>query len=161
MVFVTLASVLSVYGATTQSPNFVPTFHKGFSAGLRSAPTTCVTAILAGVNDPDFSRKAREECESRNQRKNFCVDYCVNRAERERRAAKSLSLAEVPKGACNTPPKKVFGSKEDCLKFRLKHCTVNCKRGRDQTHCSNDALVSCVRMAKDLFRPQFQSKKYN
>lgn len=157
MVFLLIGSAVSAYGAVdfkkspTISRNVVPTFHRGFSAGLRPAPTQCVTEILVGFNDLDFSRKAREECESRNHRKGFCVDYCINRAERERRSAKSVSLVDVPKAACNTPPKKTHNSKEACLKVRLKHCGVNCRPGRDQTFCSRQALVDCVRMDRTRY----------
>ncbi len=157
MALLLVGSAVSVYGTIDfrkgayVSRDIVPTFHKGFSAGLRPAPTQCVTDVLVGFNDLDFSRKVREECESRNYRKKFCVDYCVNRAERERRAAKSVSLVEVPNMACNSPPKNTFGSKDECLKSRLKHCTVNCKRGREQSLCSRSALIGCVRADRALY----------
>ncbi|MBI4140714.1 hypothetical protein HY485_02645 [Candidatus Woesearchaeota archaeon] len=155
MVLIVLGSTIAFgvpTGQVTKAANLATTYHGGFSAGLRSAPKQCITDIIVGVNAPDFLRKAREECESRNQRYAYCVDMCVNRAAREHKsAAKQVVLKEVPKAACNTPPKKVFDSKEACLKERLKHCAVNCKHGKEQTFCSRQALVDCVRMDRTRF----------
>ena len=139
--------------ARTADPNLKPTFHKGFSAGLRPAPTQCVTDILARPGTPDFRRQVKEECVKVNPRKTFCVDFCVNKAERQARSVRTIALTSIPKAACNTPLKKVYATPEACLKERLRHCAGNCLRGRDQSFCSGEALYYCRRMGANPFKP--------
>lgn len=137
------------------NPNLKPTFHRGFSVGLRPAPTQCqfVTPFVIPFSTKDYARAVKDECEKTNPRKKFCVEYCVNKAERERRKALTLSLKAVPNAPCANPPKRVYPTPEDCTKERLRHCSVNCKRGTEQSQCSNEAFSYCRRQGKTPFVP--------
>ena len=145
-----LASVVNVFAAT--SPNLVPTFHKGFSAGLRSAPMQCVTEVLVDNTAPNYARTLREACGKVNQRKNFCVDYCINKVERDRKASRAITFSKVPKAACMKPLLKTFASVEDCIKDRTRHCAVNCESGRDQSKCSSKLMAECRKIGKGVYK---------
>ena len=142
----------AVNGASTANPNLVPTFHKGFSAGLRPAPTQCVTEVLVDYTKKDYARTAREACEKVNQRKNFCVDFCMNKVERDKKAAREVTLKNVPKAACLKPVSKTYSSVEECMKARTKHCAVNCEDGRERAKCSRTTMVECRKIGKGVYK---------
>ena len=149
-VIATLVLTSIVNGAPTT--NFVPTFHKGFSAGLRPAPTQCVTEVLLDYGAKDYARTLRESCERVNQRKNFCIDFCMNKVERDRRASRAITLTKVPKAACMKPLMKTFASVEACIKDRTRHCAVNCESGREQSKCAKTKMAECRRIGKGVYK---------
>ncbi len=141
-------------GSAAIGPNILPTFEKGFSAGLRPAPTQCFTEVNAeDLKSKDFNRKVREICEQKNQRKGFCVDYCVNKAVKANKALRKVTLTDVPKADCLKPINKVYSSPDECTRERMRHCSVNCEKGRDQNTCSHTALVYCRRQGAHPFKP--------
>lgn len=155
LAMLTLMLASSAFGAATgavTSKNLLPTFHKGFSAGLRSAPSQCVTEVRVDYGSRDFARTAREACEKINPRKGFCVDFCLNKVNRDRLAARQVTLVQVPKAACMKPLMRAFSSPEECMKDRTKHCAVNCERGKDQAKCSRQTMVECRKIGKGVYK---------
>ena len=141
-------------GQASMGKDLKPTFEKGFSAGLRPAPTQCFTDVSAAdLKRKDYNRVIRGICEKSNPRKNFCVDYCVNKANSARKSLRTVSLAEVPKADCLKPINKNYATPDECTKERMRHCSANCERGRDQNKCSHSALVYCRRQGGNPFLP--------
>lgn len=152
LAIVTIALAAAVSGASTKDPNLVPTFHKGFSAGLRPAPTQCVVDVLVDYAKTDYAKTAREACQKVNPRKGFCVDYCMNKVERDRKAAREVTLTHVPKASCMKPIMKAYSSPDECMKERTKHCAVNCEDGKERAKCSRTTMVECRKIGKGVYK---------
>lgn len=149
MVFLTvLIASMSVAIAEETRVNKAPTFVRGFAAGLRPTPSDCNLDLLVSFTAQDFAREAQEQCGRSNPRNKYCIRYCIEKATRERQSARTVFLNKVAHAPCLKPERKRYSTQEDCLKARLRHCSVNCiNKGREQSRCSRDALNECKRIS--------------